>query len=115
MNRPLPPGARLALGALACSPLGAAAGLLATPTPTHTPTPTATPTITSTPTPAIPADWLQFTSQYMGLTLFYPPGWDANSTIRTSSWRTGQTTCTWKRGSSMRLPRPERTSDTSQG
>jgi hypothetical protein len=92
MNRPLPPGAlalgALALAALACSPLGAAAGLLAsptptptstsTPTPTHTPTPTATPTITPTPTPAIPADWLQFTSQYMDLTLFYPPGWEAD-------------------------------------
>jgi hypothetical protein len=91
MNRPLPPGARLALGALAlaalaCSPLGAAAGLLAsptptptntpTPTPTHTPTPTATPTLTPTPTPAIPADWQRFDSQYVNLTVFYPPDWD---------------------------------------
>jgi hypothetical protein len=93
MNRPFPPAARLAFGvlalaALACSPLSTAAGLLAsptptptntpTPTPTNTPTPTATPTITPTPTPPIPADWQRFDSQYMNLTLFYPPGWEAD-------------------------------------
>lgn len=105
MNRPLPPGARLALGALAlaalaCSPLGAAAGLLAsptptptntpTPTPTHTPTPTATPTITPTPTPTIPADWLRFDSYFTNLTVFYPPDWDVeeydDSYISFMSW-----------------------------
>jgi hypothetical protein len=89
MNRPFPPGARLALGvlalaALACSPLSAAAELLASPTPTpsptptNTPTPTVTPTPTLTPTPPIPADWQRFDSQYMNLTVFYPPDWEAD-------------------------------------
>jgi hypothetical protein len=93
MNRPLPPGARLAFGALAlaalaCSPLGGAATLLASPTPTststpiptptNTPAPTATPTVTPSPTPPIPADWQRFDSQYMNLTVFYPPDWEAD-------------------------------------